>query len=211
MGFGRDTGGSSGGGSGQNNTISSDGGGLDITATISKVGVDLRVRSLAGTLPLSVAQVADLITITIAGLVNADIASGANIALSKLEPIVNQFDFSRRTTYSNNALFFANPYAGGEIMTESLANVAIERDLTIVRAKHQTYNNTKDATTVMGFRDDGVTVANVSILGGVTAWTDTGVISVSVASGSLINFIVDTTSSISGACSVTAYCEYTDD
>ena len=51
-------------GAGEQNTISSDGGGLGLTATISKVGVDLRVRSLAATLPISVIEATNLITIS---------------------------------------------------------------------------------------------------------------------------------------------------
>jgi len=77
----------SGGGSGQNNTISADGGGLALTATVPKVGVDLRVRSVAATLPLSVAQVADLITLVIALLDNDDIAAAAGIEVNKLEAL----------------------------------------------------------------------------------------------------------------------------
>ena len=74
-------------GAGEQNTISSDGGGLGLTATISKVGVDLRVRSLAATSPLNVAEATDLITFTIDLLVNADIAASAGIVNSKLADI----------------------------------------------------------------------------------------------------------------------------
>jgi len=69
---------------GEDNTISADGGGLALTATVTKVGVDLRVRSIAATSPLNVAQAGDLITMTIDGLVNADIAAAAAIAVNKL-------------------------------------------------------------------------------------------------------------------------------
>jgi hypothetical protein len=74
-------------GAGEQNTISSDGGGLGLTATISKVGVDLRVRSLAATSPLNVAEATDLITFTIDLLVNADISATAGIVNSKLADI----------------------------------------------------------------------------------------------------------------------------
>jgi len=56
-----------GGGCGEANTISSLGGGLGLTATVDKVGIDLRVRSLAAGAGICVAQAADLITITNTG------------------------------------------------------------------------------------------------------------------------------------------------
>jgi len=76
-----------GGGGGQSNTILALGGGVALTATVTKVGVQLQVRSIAATSPLNVAQAADLITITIDALVNADIAAAAGILVNKLEAL----------------------------------------------------------------------------------------------------------------------------
>jgi len=70
-----------GGGSGQSNTISSDGGGTALTAAVPKVGVDLRIISLAATGIISFSLAADLLTIGSDPIVNADLAAGifANI------------------------------------------------------------------------------------------------------------------------------------
>lgn len=72
-------------GAGEANTISSLGGGtVQLVATIPKLLVDLRVKSLSVSAPINVTDVADLITLALDPLVNADIATGAAIAISKL-------------------------------------------------------------------------------------------------------------------------------
>jgi len=73
-----------GGGSGQNNTISSQGGGTLLTAAVPKVGVDLRVISLAASGLISFNLAADLLTIDTNLIVNADIDAAAAIAITKL-------------------------------------------------------------------------------------------------------------------------------
>lgn len=72
-------------GAGEDNTISSIGGGtIQLVATIPKLGVDLRTKSLSWLAPIIVSDVADIITIRLALLNNVDISSGAAIALNKL-------------------------------------------------------------------------------------------------------------------------------
>lgn len=72
-------------GAGEANTISSLGGGtVQIVATVPKMGVDLRTKSISVSAPINVTDVADLITFGLDALVNADIAGGAAIALTKL-------------------------------------------------------------------------------------------------------------------------------
>jgi len=73
---------------GEANTISSLGGGtVQLVATIPKLGVDLRTKSLSVSAPINVTDAADLITLALDLLVNADISASAAIALSKLQNI----------------------------------------------------------------------------------------------------------------------------
>lgn len=75
-------------GAGEANTISSLGGGtVQLVATIPKLLVDLRVKSLSVSAPINVSDVADLITLALDPLLNADISPSAGIQLSKLETI----------------------------------------------------------------------------------------------------------------------------
>lgn len=75
-------------GAGEANTISSLGGGtVQLVATIPKLLVDLRVKSLSVSAPINVTDAADLITLALDPLVNADISGAAAIALSKLANI----------------------------------------------------------------------------------------------------------------------------
>lgn len=75
-------------GAGEANTISSVGGGtVQIVATVPKVGDDLRTKSISVSAPINVSDISDLITFGLDPLVNADIAAGALISLSKLQTI----------------------------------------------------------------------------------------------------------------------------
>ena len=64
------------GGGGEINTHSSDGGGTVLTAATPKVGVDLRLVSIATTGPLTHSVTTDLMTFDINDLVDADLATG---------------------------------------------------------------------------------------------------------------------------------------
>jgi len=190
-------------GGGQTNTISSDGGGLGITSTIPKVGVDLRVRSLAATLPLSVAQVANLITLTIAALVNADIAAGAGIALSKLERIHGFMGTSQNNSSGNTVLFVSINGSGAAIGSATEANVdqVIDFAFTVRRLTVWVETNSKDQDVPMIGRDDGGDITNMTVtaLAGVTGSLTTGAISDAVASGSLCAFEIDRSACTSGS------------
>jgi len=70
--------------------------------------------------------------------------------------------------------------------------------LTIKRIYLQTQSNTKNANTILAFRDDGVTVASITIAASTTGEADSGDLTVLVASGSLINWMLDTSLSASG-------------
>ena len=175
---------SAGGGSGEANTISSQGGGLGLTATTDKVGVDLRVRSLSATSPLTVAQASDLITIAgtfnfIAGLHQASI--------------------------STNALLFGMFGGNGVTTTESDQTITMAYALTVIRITVIVTTNTKDGATVMGVRDDGATLAGtVSVGAGLTGKFDSGAVSNSIASGSLVCQSLDGSASTTGSIGLSA-------
>jgi len=70
---------------GEANTISSLGGGtVQLVAGVPKLGVDLRTKSLSVSAPINVTDAADLITLALDPLVNADISGTALIAFSKM-------------------------------------------------------------------------------------------------------------------------------
>lgn len=71
--------------SGELNTISSLGGGIPITATIPKVGVDLQTISIATTNPITSNSVADLLTFSLNPITDVDISNIAEISVSKLQ------------------------------------------------------------------------------------------------------------------------------
>jgi len=73
-----------GAGGGEANTISSLGGGTVLTAAVPKSGVNLQTVSIATTAPIAHSVTTDLLTFTLNPLVDADIAVGAEIAVSKL-------------------------------------------------------------------------------------------------------------------------------
>jgi len=173
-------------GGGQSNTISSDGGGLGITSTVPKVGVDLRVRSLAATLPLSVAQAADLITLTIALLVNADIAAGAAIALSKLATIEIHFGSVQSAGNANTDARFLPAFATftGASSTEANNENHTNAAFTLRAVSCFIVTNSKVTDSDFAFRDDSVDIGATTISALTTGLFETTGLSTVVASGS---------------------------
>jgi len=99
-------------GAGEANTISSLGGGtVQLVATIPKLLVDLRVKSLSVSAPINVTDVADLITLALDPLVNADIAAGAAIAISKLAALTA----NRALETDGAGLIIASPVTSTEL------------------------------------------------------------------------------------------------
>jgi len=72
--------------------------------------------------------------------------------------------------------------------TEADANIPIQFAITIIRHQIAITANAKTADVDVSFRDDGVSVATLTIPSATSGKFDSGVISVSVASGSLINW-----------------------
>lgn len=109
-----------GGGAGEANTISSVGGGTSpLSATPSKVGVDLRVKTLSVTAPILKTDAANLITIAITsplpvanGGTNQITNQAAIDALSNVGPATNEHVLTKDTA-TGNAIYKAGGGGGG--------------------------------------------------------------------------------------------------
>jgi len=69
---------------------------------------------------------------------------------------------------------------------------------TIQRLTATSDQNTKTSDFPVAFRDDGVSVATLTILAGTTGQFDSGVLAVDVVSGSLCNWLIDTSANTGG-------------
>jgi len=85
------------------------------------------------------------------------------------------------------------------VATEANYQITIDWALTIKRILIRMETNTKNAATVIACRDDGVSVASISIAASTTGEFDTGDITVLILTGSLVNWLIDTSASVSGA------------
>ncbi len=104
------------------------------------------------------------------------------------------------TLASNNIEFLAIGQNSDE-GTESIVQIPITEGIRVKRLRVNVATNTKNADTIFGFRDDGVTVASITVAAAVTGIRDSGALDVLIAAGSSINFIRDTTASASGSIS----------
>jgi len=105
--------------------------------------------------------------------------------------------------YTNNVTRFppitaANYTNLTGIGTEANWQITIDWELTIKRLLVRWETNSKNGDTIMAFRDDGVNVAPVTVAASTTGEFDSGDVTGLIASGSAVNFIVDTTASSSG-------------
>jgi len=75
--------------------------------------------------------------------------------------------------------------------TESLMQLAIDWDLTIKRVLLRITINSENDDVIFGFRDDGVTVASITVASSTTGQFDTGDLTVLILSGSELNWIID--------------------
>ena len=91
--------------------------------------------------------------------------------------------------------------AGPTAASDTLAQLTIDFAFTITRLRNRVRANSKNADSVIAFRDDGSSVASVTIGAAATGEFDSGALTVSVASGSLVNWLIDTTASASGSLS----------
>lgn len=104
-----------------------------------------------------------------------------------------------QTGFSTNDIFFC-PFNTSSFFstTEALRNVEIFIDYNVTRVTARVITNTKNGATIVGHRDDGVNAGTLSIPASTTGALDSGALSVSIASGSLVSGIMDTSASSGG-------------
>jgi len=105
-----------------------------------------------------------------------------------------------RVSYSFNELNFF-PFNNAENVTPTESDMAIPYSdaIRITAISVVIPTNTKNADTIIGVRDDGVTVALVTIGAGVTGIVRATGLSVDIAAGSELVGVRDTTASASGS------------
>jgi len=106
--------------------------------------------------------------------------------------------------YALNIILF-NGFFTFNLASEAQATIIATNGFTIRRIQCTVTENSKDDDTIIGFRDDGVTVASITIPTLGVGVFDTGVIDIPVTAGSLINMIIDTTASGLGTIAIGSY------
>ena len=106
-------------------------------------------------------------------------------------------------SYTTNAIryagLFTETYATASASTtESQVQAPIHFAWQLNRVFVNVLINDKNADSLIGIRDDGSTAGSVTITASTTGEFDSGALEVDVASGSDVNWIVDTNSSSSG-------------
>jgi hypothetical protein len=82
--------------------------------------------------------------------------------------------------------------------TEATTQMTFPYNIILKRLQAKFSTNGLNGATTVAFRDDGATATSISVGAGVTTEIDSGAISVTVASGSKINWNLDTSTSSSG-------------
>ena len=105
-------------------------------------------------------------------------------------------------SYSTNNVRYAGLFteqfaSASASVTESQVHGAIHFAFQLNRIFLNVNNNTKDGETIIGIRDDGSTVASVTLAANTTGEFITAALEVDIASGSDVNWIVDSTASSS--------------
>lgn len=111
---------------------------------------------------------------------------------------------------ANNALYVPINSEGSLISstTEAAVDLTLDFGFTVRRDRAIVVTNTKSADSMLAFRDDGSSVGALTIGAGATGEFDSGALSVAVASGSLCNFLRDTSASGSGSLNYKQIVEY---
>ena len=107
--------------------------------------------------------------------------------------------FNMENTTNTVAGYFAQSGRGAFDTTESQKRVAIDFAFQVNRTRMFVRGNSQDATNTLAFRDDGASVGAITIGASTTGAIDSGALTVTVASGSLCNFLMDLSSSSSGS------------
>lgn len=102
---------------------------------------------------------------------------------------------------SNKSSFFMG---GTETTFDKVINFAfrVTRNYSLVTI------NSSDGASTLAFRDDGVSIGALTIASSTTGDTDSGALTDDVASGSLINYIIDRSASTVGGLTHTMHTEY---
>ncbi len=106
---------------------------------------------------------------------------------------------------SNTARFY--PINGGNtsVTTEADVGLTFPYAVTLKRIRYLVNGNTKDASTSMAFRDDGVDVQVHTVTAASNTDFDSGAISTAVAANSVINWRLDASASSTGTIVVYMY------
>jgi hypothetical protein len=104
---------------------------------------------------------------------------------------------------TSNTLRYA-PINGGNttVTTEADVGIIYPYAVTLKRIRYLVSGNTKDANTVISFRDDSADVQSSTISAGSNTDFDSGAISTAVAANSVINWKADASASASGTITV---------
>lgn len=92
--------------------------------------------------------------------------------------------------------------------TETIVDLILDYAITVKRFRIMSHANAKTANTIVALRDDAADVGAITIATGVTGELDSGALSTVIASGSKINWKIDTSASASGAITIWGWVEY---
>jgi len=113
------------------------------------------------------------------------------------------FSANFQSSTTANGLFFYMINADSADATEANRDAIIDHAMTTDRIRANVNINTKNGATILGWRDDGVTIDSISIAASTTGDFDSGQLSSVVATLSRVDIIIDTSGSSSGAISFT--------
>jgi len=103
---------------------------------------------------------------------------------------------------NNNDVRYAGIYgASNDSTNESGRQATINFNFQVNRVTVNLNFNSKDGSTIIAFRDDGVSIGDITILAGISGQADSGALTTDVVSGSLVNFILDFSASTTGVVS----------
>lgn len=109
---------------------------------------------------------------------------------------------------TGNTIRYRSWWSNIEAATETNTDTTIDYNIRIRRLRVVVTGNTKDGATIIGFRDDAVTTTSVSITALTTGEFDSGTVNTSIASGSLIDWILDRTASTTGSMTAEWHSEF---
>jgi len=109
------------------------------------------------------------------------------------------FSYTEITRSNNDIRFHAIYSMTSAATSEAARQIELDFDFTITRVRAEIPANTKNAVTVLSFRDDAAIKGSVDVAASTTGQFDSGAITETVADGSLVNFASDLSASSSGS------------